>query len=193
MTDLHEHLTAAPADLDLADDDARERWRIDGDETATWAGRKLGQAEGEMARIKAIADTEIQRIEAWRDDALRIAERDVDFFTARLVEYRRDLEAANPKLAKSYKLPTVVLKRRAGRESTRITDPAAFIAWAEANHPDAVKVRRDPLVSALADLPRDDNGQLVADGGEIVPGVESVTAGDSYTVQVVDLWAGEPF
>ena len=193
MTELHEHLTAAPADVDLEGDDARERWHIDSDDLATWAGRKLGQAEGEMARIKAIAATEIERIEAWRDAQLRIAEHDVDFFTSKLIEYRRSLEATNPKLPKTYKLPTVSLKRRAGRESTRVTNQTAFIEWATTYFPDAVKVTRSPLVSALGDLPRDDNGQLVADGGEIVPGVESSTAPDTYAVDVVDLWAGEPF
>jgi hypothetical protein len=131
--------------------------------------------------------------DAWAADAARSSDSDVSFFTARLVEYRRQLEDSDPKLPGTYKLPTVALKRTAGRLSVKVLDEAAFIAWATENCPDAVKVTRAPLVSGLAGLARKDDGQIVSEDGEVVPGVEERRADDSYTVKPVDLWLGEPF
>lgn len=191
MTDLHEHLDAAPDGTDLDDEEVRERWRIDSDELATWAGRKLAKAEGERKRIEQIAHAERQKITDWERDAIKAAAHDEAFFRSRLIAYRLDLEANDPNLAGTYKLPTVTLTRRQGRMRTLVTNPEQFLSWALENRVSALKI--EPLVSGLADLTRTDEGLIVDDSGEVVPGVEEHRGDDTYAAKPVDLWLGEPF
>lgn len=182
MTDLTEHL--ASLGPDLTDDEVRDRWRIDNDDLAGWALRKLAAAQAEQDRIKRLAEAELARIHDWQADATRQVQRDVEFFTARLVEYRRDLEARDPSLAKTYKLPNGSLARRAGRESTRVTAEDSFVSWALDNQPDALTYK--PKVSALAGYHHeqiDGATVLVSDDGEVVPGVEVVRGEDRYEVR----------
>lgn len=181
MTDLTDYLLEGP---NLDDDDAREAWCCDDDDKAGWALRKLDAALTEQGRIAHEADREIARLEAWKAREQQIVQRDVDYFRSQLIGYRRRLEAADPTLPKTYKLPWGNLTRRKGRDSTKVTDRDAFIAWALDNVPEAVKF--EARVSGLADLPRkeaDGRTVLLGSGGEIVPGVEVVTGDDTYDVQ----------
>lgn len=167
---------------ELHDPAVRQAWEIDGDNTATWALRKLAQQRDELDRIDAAADAEIARIKAWQEDAKRPVERAAAFFEGKLISYRRRLEAANPKLPKTYKLPAGDIAVRAGRPSVKVTDETAFVAWAIDNAPDALSYR--PKVSALKDMDRADDGHLVEpETGELVPGVVEVTADPTYSVK----------
>lgn len=179
MTDLADHLlTLGP---DLSDDDERERWEIDGDNLATWALRKIARAEAEIARIRAEHQAQVAEMDAWAEAAERGPERDIAFFTAKLIDYRRRLEAADPKLAKTYKVAGGTIARRAGRTSTVVVDEAAFLAWARENALEAVTVK--PRVSAMGAWP--DSGGEVFDPatGDAVPGVQRRTSPDSYAVK----------
>lgn len=181
--DLTSHLLATGPDL--SSDDERERWVCDDDDKAGWALRKLAAAEAERERIKRLAQAEIARIEAWATDADRQVARDVDFFTSQLIGYRRRLEASDPKLPKTYKLPAGSIARRAGRTSVKVVDERAFVEWAYEAKPDALTMR--PKVSALADYP-DTSGYIVdPDTGEQVPGVERVRGDDHYEVKSVQI------
>lgn len=195
-TDLAEHLAAGP---DLTDQGHRDTWTIDDDELANWALRRLAAAQNEIARIRHAARTEIARVEAWADDAEQAVRHDVDFFTGRLIDYRRRLEAADPKLAKTYKLPAGSISRRAGRAKVQVLDEAALTAWALKECPEAVAVR--VLTTPLADQRRyqpvgnvDDDGTrvLVDADGAVVPGVQVVTGPDTYAAKPADLTDG-PF
>lgn len=186
MTDLTEHLLADGPDLEQPEQ--RERWRIDGDNTATWALRKLAAIQAERDRIKLLHQAEVSRLDAWAADADRALSHDADFFTARLTEYRLELEQANPDLPKTYKLPAGSLARRAGRESTYIGDEAEFIAWATVNCPDALRVTAK--VAPLAKWERtttDGEVRVVSPDGELVPGVRIIRGDDRIEVRAADL------
>lgn len=188
MNDLTDHLLAAGPELDTADDETRDRWAIDNDDLAGWALRKLAAALGETARIRATAQSEIDRIQAWAMDAERQSARDAEFFAAKLSDYRRQLEHDNPKLPKTYKLPQGSLSRRKNPDRITVTDEAAFLAWADENLPAAVN--RKPLVSALKGdgfltVIEEGNdlgvGAVVDAGtGEAVPGVAAIAGQERY-------------
>lgn len=166
---------------DLSTPEARQAWSIDGDNSAVWALRKLAAQRAEIARIDRDADAEILRIKEWAEEAKRGPERAASFFEAKLIDYRRRLEAADPKLPKTYKLPAGTIAVRAGSKSVKVTDKAAFVEWAADNRLDALTLT--PRVSGLADLPRTGDGELVGAEGEVVPGVIEVTGDPTYTVK----------
>lgn len=178
MTDLSNYLLNEDAP-DLGE--SPETYRIGGDKEATWALRKIAQAEAEIARIRQQAIAETTRINEWGAAAERGPQSTVDFFTGKLIEYRRLLEDANPHLPQTYKVVGGRIARRKGRASTKVTEPDLFVKWAQQNAPDAVKVT--PLVSALASWKRTDAGELVSPDGETVPGVQEVRSDDVYQVK----------
>jgi hypothetical protein len=193
MTDLTEALLADGPDLEQTEQ--RERWSIDSDELAGWALRKLAAADREQSRIKQQAEDRRRAIATWEDDALRAQQHDIDFFRSKLIDYRRTLEAADPSLPKTYKLPEGSLVRRAGRQSTRVVNHDEFVTWALDN--DAETLEYKPKVSTMAKWPRveKDGVTYVVEpaSGAIVPGLEVATGDDVYDVRPVDLRAGEPF
>lgn len=183
MTDLQEHLLAQNEVPE--DDESRERWSVGGDREATWALRKMAACDAEMDRLTADAAHEIEAIKAWLEAALTGPARDRSFFESKLIEYRRRLEADNPKLPLTYKVPGGVIARRKGSRSVVITDEQTFVEWALDNDPELVKlaplkgglVAKDALYK-LPDVPEnEDDGWVsvvVSGSGEKVPGVQVV-------------------
>lgn len=158
-------------------------WNISGDRTATWALRKIAEAEAELRRIKDAADQEIKRVSAWRDRAGRQPQRTADFFRDRLREYLRALiEEGKVKLTSkgggTYKLPAGDLTRRAGSTSVEFYDEEAFIAWALDNRTELVKIEARKQATKDALLAKEDDGDLILldpETGEVVPGVHIIT------------------
>lgn len=169
-----------------------EAFAITDDSAATWALRKVARAEAEVARVLAVANGEIARINQWKADACRGPVDDIGFFKAHLVDYRRRLEDADPKLPKTYKLPAGDLTVRKGPSRVEVTDEEAFVAWAEVNDPELLS--RKPLVSRLKDgyrpVPPDGDEtvervtSIVSGSGEVVPGVRQVFEPERYGVKV---------
>lgn len=169
---------------------AQQAWDIDGDNTAMWAIGKLHDATEERDRIRRNAQHQIEQIQAkaLRDEAR--STRTIEFMTGKLIAYRRRLEAAHPKLAKTYRLANGDIIVRAGRASVKVIDESAFVDWACDNRPSALTYK--PKVSALKDMDRADDGHLVhPETGEIIPGVVEVAGEPSYSVK--PSIAEEPF
>lgn len=189
---LSEHLMADGPDLDAPE--TRDRWRIDDDTAANWALRKLAAAETEKARIRHEAQAEISRVQAWADDAEQAISHDVDFFTGCLVDYRHRLESADPKLAKTYKLPAGSIARAKARRKVVLVDADALMEWALDNDRDLLTVRparaemmaaigaRYDLASAVDD-PDTETEMVVVSTGEQVPGVRIVRGADTYSAK----------
>ena len=186
MNELDQHLDRQGPDL--TNPDAREKWEgVHDDAMADWALRKIAHATTERARLRQLAEQRIDDIRGWLEVATRPLDHDIEFFTHHLIQYRRELEDQDPKLAKTYKLPSGALKRRAGRDRTVVVDQQAFTAWALDNLPEALKI--DPRVSALTDdrfapnVIDGEGGHLFdTDTGAMVPGVEVIEGVDTYTV-----------
>lgn len=163
-------------------DDERERWVCDNDRKAAWHLRRIAEHEAEVARINAVAEADIAAVRQWADDATRPAKSSIDFHRGSLIAYRYRLEDEGT-IPATYKLPGGNLVRRKGRDSVKVTDPDAFLDWAEVNETTAVK--RSPLVTPLKDGGYEHvDGRVVTADGEVVPGVEVVTGEDTVSVKV---------
>lgn len=163
---------------------AESEWHgITDDTLAQWALGKLAAYTTERDRIRRNAQAEVERIQAKAlADEKPITDK-IDHWTQELTGYHRRLFDADPK-RKTYKLPGGNLVRRSGRASTKVTDPAVFVEWAIKAAPAALNI--SPLVSVLTPshgFIRTDEGIVTADG-EAVPGVEIVTADDTYSVSL---------
>lgn len=178
MTDLQEHLLIGP---DLSSEEDRERWEAHDDGEADWVLRKLAAAKAEADRIKRNAAAERNRVDVWEDDALRQVQHDIDYFEGQAIRYRRSLEATNPDLPKTYKLPHGSIARRKGSESVQVTDEDSFVDWAQTHAPEALN--RTVAKAVVKGWGHMDDGTVISDCGEKVPGVSVVRGEDRYEVR----------
>jgi len=166
----------AQADADRED---RERFKIEDDSQATWAMRKAAAARARLDEIKAIAESEIDRIQHWAEQESRSPVRDLDYFEGILIEYARKQRAEGRKTVST---PYGAIKSRSGQTRFTFSDKAQFVEWAKANRPDWLVVKEEPSLSAL----RDSSLTAAADpdSGEVIPGLEVDPPTVNYTVEV---------
>ena len=188
---LENHLAAAPFEIVLGVDGDMspvQPWQVVDDAGAQWALRKLGQAERELARIEDARKAEIERVNEWAAAAARTATRTGVVMRSKLVDYRHRLEADDPKLSKTYRLPGGALTVRAVAPSVEITDGDAFTLWALASgQHELLKIepRRSDIKAQLIHGdpdPMTGHADLITADGEKVPGVHLTTGDVRYGV-----------
>lgn len=185
--DLQEHLLSLGPAIDS--EEQREAFRITDDDLAGWALRKLSADRAEVARIEALAQCEIDRIQAWALDASETVKSRSRFLEGRLGDYFRQLSHDDPKLS-THKLPQGSIGRRKNPDRVTVNNELAFLAWAEEEYPAAIK--RTPLVSVLKSddeyvsvLVEGETLGVVVEGssGEPVPGVVVVRGEERIDVK----------
>lgn len=168
------------------DSEAREpgeRFRIENDEQAVWAMRKLAAARRRMDEITAISEAEIDRIKDWAEHEARTPMRDMDYFEAILREYAIGQRAEG---RKTISTPYGSVKSRAGQPKWSVEDAEAFLSWARRNNrSDLIRVREDAdLAKMKATLENTGPSAVDPETGEVVPGVVVSDAETSFTVEV---------
>lgn len=197
MPELHEALDEALApDRTLGDhhsDEAREKWRIDGERTADWALRRLARGRDHMDRVRRLANEEHAAIDEWVARELERDERDERFFVGKLREWMEELRA-NGDDRKTISYPGGKLRRKAGRTRVEIDDEAALLAWLE-EHVDDLEavveyrstIRKGEVGKRYKSKVRDDvPGDYPCvdpDSMEILPGVRIVRPESTFDVE----------
>ena len=152
---------------------------------AIWAMRKIAAVERARDEARRAGDAEIYRIQAWLQDEELRANQARGYLDYLLEQYHRSQLAENPK-AKTIKLPHGTLKIRAQQPQLN-RDDDAIRTWALDNMPEVLidqepKLNWTELKKALA---IQDGVVIVADTGEVVPGVEVEVRPDKFTVEVL--------
>jgi len=185
VTSLEEYLLEsyeAPEDLD---DTENQRFRIQDDNQADWALRKIARARQDLKEAEETAAIEIEKINRWldgqRDESLR-TER---FFTALLQEYYEPRFMTNPD-KKTYKLPSGKVQRRT-QQPQFDRDNEALLAWLKQREmTDYIEVKETPKWGELKQQVQVVGEHVVIkDGplkGEIVDGVEVVHRPPTFRV-----------
>jgi len=185
VTSLEEYLLEsyeAPEDLD---DTENQRFRIQNDNQADWALRKIARARQDMKEAEETAAMEIEKINRWldgqRDESLR-TER---FFTALLQEYYEPRFMTNPD-KKTYKLPSGKVQRRT-QQPQFDRDNEALLAWLKQREmTDYIEVKETPKWGELKQQVQVVGEHVVIkDGplkGEIIDGVEVVHRPPTFRV-----------
>jgi len=185
VTSLEEYLLEsyeAPEDLD---DTENQRFRIQDDNQADWALRKIARARQDMKEAEETAAMEIEKINRWldgqRDESLR-TER---FFTALLQEYYEPRFMTNPD-KKTYKLPSGKVQRRT-QQPQFDRDNEALLAWLKQREmTDYIEVKETPKWGELKQQVQVVGEHVVIkDGplkGEIIDGVEVVHRPPTFRV-----------
>jgi phage host-nuclease inhibitor protein Gam len=177
MTSLEEYLLESyEAPEDLADTE-NQRFRIQDDNQADWALRKIARARQDMKEAEETAAMEIEKINRWLDGQRDESLRTELFFTVLLQEYYEPRFMTNPD-KKTYKLPSGKVQRRT-QQPQFDRDNEALLAWLkQRGMTDYVEVKETPKWGELKQQVQVVGEHVVIkDGplkGEIIDGVEVV-------------------
>lgn len=181
MTDLQDELLAPPVEVEAES----TTFKIETDELAVWAARKLREAEAECGRIHMTGDAEVDRIHRWQDEALKKPLRDMEFFRGALIDYRIRLEEQQPGRDGTYRIPGAKLYRRKLPDRLLVTNDQTLLQWAkEQDFPDVVKTTEKVLLPQLKTMVEVKGDVVIGPEGDVVPGVEWDVRGDVYDVKL---------
>lgn len=188
---LNGNMDAVMAISQLPDESAaQERFRIASKEQANWALRKIARIEADIAEVNGVAEAEIARINAWRNEQLAGCDKNKEFFIGLLHEYHDLLLADNPK-AKTVKLPYGTLKMRALPPEIE-RDEEALLEWVKTNKPQFVIVTEKTNWAELKKvLEIKSDGALDPETGEVLPGITVTERPPKFSVEVQEKGAGE--
>ena len=169
-------------DFEIIEEPAREPFVVDDDSKADWAMRKLASIRRKQSENKAIFDRELQRVSEWLEKVNTALERDAEWFEANLRPYAL-LQRSEGR--KSVVLPHGTIKTTAGRPKFEIEDEAKFLAWAETNQPDLVRVKKEVDKKALNALNQSED-KVISTQGEIVPAIKVLPAETSVSFVIAE-------
>ena len=157
------------------DNEQRERFKIESKDQAAWALRKMSKIKAEIEENNKVAQAEIERITAWRDEENEKLERSISFFESLLHEFFLSQRESDPKL-KTMKLPHGTLKMRKQQPQYEY-DEAQLLPWAKKNLPEAVIVKESVAKNSVK--------KYIQETGEVVPGVTIIERPEKFSVEVV--------
>lgn len=163
----------------------RERFRIHDDSQAVWALRKIRRIREAVAAKQALAQAEIERIQAWLESETKSLEREEKFFEGLLAEYHAGLMAQDPG-HKTHKLPGGRLHWRAQQPEFQ-RDDAKLLAWLKGRGlNEFMEIIEKPKWSELKKTVRVAGAHVVTDDGELVEGVAVVDRPPKFSVTLED-------
>lgn len=162
-----------------------EGFRIDSDDKAEWAVRKIRQAQLAIEKRRQFVQREIERLQAYLQAETERHERSIRFFEAHLRAYFERLRAEGALgNRKTYRLPHGALQVRASGPKFERNDEQ-LLPWAKAVG--LVRIKEQPDWPAIKGRLHVTDSLAVVDRetGEVVPGVIVVEpAGETFSVKV---------
>ena len=150
-----------------------EHFRIDDDEMAAWAMRKLRRLRKRQSANIDIAQGEVDRIDEWLRTVNKPLEDNATYFEGLLTDYAIRQRFEDDR--KTISLP-------AGKVSTRTVPPKwevdaePFLAWARVNAPTLIRIKEEADLKAVKEsvipaFAQGDQHSAVDDNGEVIPGI----------------------
>lgn len=163
-----------------------EGFRIDSDDKAEWALRKIRELESERNRLNEVCVRQAQYYTRKSNDLTKNYNNRIGHFRAMLLTYFDTVEKQTTKSGTQiYRLPSGKLVRKVQQPSFDLDEPA-LVDWLDANGlTDYVKVSRSPRWGDLKRvLAVSEAGAVYPDTGEVVPGVRVTPREPKFEVEV---------
>lgn len=143
----------------------REGFKVESLESATWVFRKLRAIAEKEAEINAVAEEEINRVNAWKEKELDQYAKDKEYFNYLLEEYYKQEKAKD----KKFKLSTPY-----GKVASRKT---AKWEYEEETLKDYIRANDLPFIRVKEEIDKAGLKKCFKDGinqetGEVIPGVK---------------------
>lgn len=172
-------------DYAMPEEEQRDAFAIDNDSLADWALRKIAEREEEFSRLKAIADAQIESIQAHIDYEEEKCDRDNAFLISKLREYFAGVDAKETKTQRKYKLLSGSLVMQKAK-SKPIYDDVELVAFLKADDSlhDFVKVTESVKWGDFKkSLIFDGDKAVIAGTGEVVDCIKFEQVDEKFSVE----------
>ncbi|WFD09758.1 host-nuclease inhibitor Gam family protein [Tepidibacter hydrothermalis] len=102
------------------EEEERETWKIDNDNTADWALDKIKESREEYERFEKVAMAKIEQVKAALDQEKKKMENETGFFESKLREYIETVKTKDTKTQKTYSLPSGKLVIKKDKEDFKL-------------------------------------------------------------------------
>jgi phage host-nuclease inhibitor protein Gam len=157
---------------------ATEQFTIDSLTKASWATARILEAEERITQRSSLAKDYKDRIDAWLVTANTQDNNSISYLSFLLQPYVES-EVAKLHKSKTISLPTGSISLRKLPERLDITNPTAALAYCEAEHPEAVIIKKELDKSILKDL--------ILRQAEPIPGVDAELGAEKLYVKPLKL------
>lgn len=152
--------------------DVPREWRIADDGCADWAVRKIAEERMELARLKELADAEIERIKVKIEAAEKRCENGTRYFMSKLAEYFATVPHKKTKTKHSYRLLSGTLAMKLGGPTLKQDDATLVEYLKTSGNTDMIAITEKPKWGEFKKRLEIVGGQVVdKETGEIVEGV----------------------
>ena len=148
-----------------------ESFKVDTDEKANWALRKIKQFQEQQKENTALAEAEIEKIDAWLKSENEKLQGDIDYFTSLVAEYAIKKREDDPKF-KSKKLPNGRMGFRKQQPKFHYKDDLLVESLKKSGRTDLIRVKETPDKTAVKENFVVQGDKLIdPDTGEVIEGV----------------------
>jgi phage host-nuclease inhibitor protein Gam len=158
----------------LSDDTTADGFTIDNINKASWAIAKILEAEARITQRKELAKDYKSRIDSWLDTSCKQDEDSISYLSFLLEPYVKN-EISKLHKSKTLSLPTGTASFRKLPDYLEITDNETALIYCEAEHPEAVIIKKELDKSILK--------ALILKNIEPIPGVEAELGADKLYVK----------
>lgn len=186
MNALLKHELEEVQELDLQDEQVRERFKIENLDQLNWAFRKVAALVGQEKEIKDLADAERFRINEWEKRELSPIQQSKEFFIALIHEYHANQLEENPK-AKTLSTPYGKSKSRTTKEQPDKLDEDKLLAHVkESGQTEYIKesIKWGDYKKSLKVAEIDGQKVVVDELGQVVPGATVKPETITFSVDV---------
>jgi hypothetical protein len=170
--------------LEIIDEEIKEGFKIDNDDTAEWALNKIAEEQADAQRYINVCETKIieyqEKIKKYKEQ-LGIK---TNYFKHQLEEYFKTVPHKESITQETYKLPSGILKLKIQKPEFK-QDEEVFLKWLKFNKKtDYIETKEIPKWGELKKVCKVDNGKVITEYGEIVEGVEVVERDPIFYIDI---------
>lgn len=153
-------------------------------ESANWCFRKKAAIEQQKAEYKALAEKEIERINAWLSKELNSLDMQESFFDGLLYEYAAEQRRNNPKWKASTPYGKITFRKQ--QPKWNYEDETILKALKRSNMLEFIKTTEEVKKAELKKVCGVINGKAVrVDTGEIIEGITVEEQGEAIKIEVI--------
>lgn len=168
------------------EEQVNEGFKVNDDQTANWALRKIKQYQDKQKSNNELAQAEIEKIESWNKQENEKAQQSIDYFQSLLAHYAMKKREEDPKF-KSQKLPHGYIGFRKKQPKWNYQDDVLLETLKKNQLTDFIKVKEQLDKASIKKAFEVVDGKVInPDTGEVIEGVSVEEQGEDFTVKVSD-------
>ncbi|HSH23994.1 MAG TPA: host-nuclease inhibitor Gam family protein [Massilibacterium sp.] len=181
MSELKERLNDFLDEQENTNDD---RFKVENEQQANWALRKIKQYKDAIEKTNSLAEEEKEKIDMWAKQENESHKDSIDYFQSLLAEYAMSLKEDDPKL-KTISLPNGKLQFRKQRPKWEYKDDVLVKSLKKAGMDNLIRVKEQPNKSDIKKAVEIVDGKAInKETGEVIEGITVTERGEAFGVKV---------